>query len=223
MTETTPDLDVRQDPRHAVIVKALSQPMGIDHGRRVSHIEGRGTVEGIGPTPLWLNSIEGTADFIVKALRAEGAVGLSRALRNEIHEQMAEALTNNVADRYQEVDDSGMTEFISVEDAISITAAVLHSLTSDSADPAPQRRQRIAVLGATYEDASHEAQYLPREAEVTLLSAHARGPHALGHGQVVDALFITPSALVLEAARIERLLPLLTPMFATRKRTEVPA
>ncbi len=61
---------LREDPRHAVIVKALGQPMGVEREWTVRHIEGRGTVSGIGPTPLWLDSVEGTADFIVSALRA---------------------------------------------------------------------------------------------------------------------------------------------------------
>lgn len=99
-----------------------------------------------------------------------------------------------------------------------VDAAVAEALAAERAKP--RRRQRIAVLGATYEDAKHEAQYLPREAEVALLSARAPDPHAHGHGQIADALFITPSALILEAARIERLLPSLTPMFATRQRPE---
>jgi len=102
---------------------------------------------------------------------------------------------------------------------VVLPATVLTAPSTETGKP--RRRQRIAVLGATYGDAQHEAQYLPREAEVVLLSARATAPLTSGHGSVVDALFITPSALILEAARIERLIPSLTPMFATRKRPEV--
>ncbi len=77
----TKDIDhagLREDPRHAVIVKALRQPMGVEREWTISHIEGRGTLSGIGPTPLWLDSVEGTGDFIVKALRAWEVDGSKR-------------------------------------------------------------------------------------------------------------------------------------------------
>jgi hypothetical protein len=112
--------------------------------------------------------------------------------------------------------DDEADEYNNLSGAIA-DAVIADGYRKPSSPAEPRRRQRIAVLGAAYSDAHHEAAYLPPEADVVLLSACARTRRHDGHGEVVDALFITPSALVLEAPRIERLLPSLRPMFATRK------
>ncbi len=78
VVESELDTELRQDPRHAVIVKALRQPMGVEREWTVTHVEGLGTLHGIGPHPFWLDTIEGTADFIVKALRAWEVDGSKR-------------------------------------------------------------------------------------------------------------------------------------------------
>lgn len=106
-----------------------------------------------------------------------------------------------------------------VDDVIDALAEEGFRLPPSSA-PKPRRRQRIAVLGATYEDARSVAEYLPPEASVHLLSAHR--PEG-GHGYRADALLITPAAFEVEYTRVERMLPSLKPMIATRQRPEATA
>ncbi|WP_291378882.1 hypothetical protein [Demequina sp.] len=69
-TETTPDVEARRDPRHAIITGVLRHPSGVDRGWAVRHVQGLAPVGADDVYPVWLSPVDTIADFIVNELRA---------------------------------------------------------------------------------------------------------------------------------------------------------
>ncbi|MCB2413668.1 hypothetical protein LGT39_12515 [Demequina sp. TTPB684] len=70
-TETTPDVDARRDPRHAIITAVLRGPTPA--GFEANRIWGRMAVDGGPEVNAWAGTPEDVADDIVNALRIADA------------------------------------------------------------------------------------------------------------------------------------------------------